>query len=266
MNWRRFLSYVLILLLVLLFMIILVLGVFGKKVSNTFNSISNSLPDSVPEETPSLQPETQSLQQQLQAIDQSLSQSMQSSIAYNAPSTMKLDETVTIELLINPSKSPAQLESQITESGSVVTAMIEITPLMRAELIAQDKEAFLIQPIHSDSEQLIGSTETTRWAWQITAKKSGDQKLTLVIYRLVKFEGKDYWREVQSYKADIVVKVSFGQRLGMIDWKWIVGIIITAILVPAFWRWIDSRKKQNDTVDSSKGKAKSGRKTGRKKT
>ena len=186
------------------------------------------------------------IQEQLAQIDQTLSQSMKSSFAYNSPSNMKLDDTATIELLLNPSVSSEQLGSQVTEPGTVSSGSINITPRMKAELIAQDPEAFSIRSIPENPVQLISGTETTRWHWLVTARKRGAQTLTLIIYRLVQYQGQDYWREVQTYKADIQVNVTLGQVLGSLDWKWIIGILVTAIAIPAFWRWFDLRKKQSE--------------------
>jgi hypothetical protein len=187
-----------------------------------------------------------STEEELRKIDQALSQSMLASLAFNAPQTMVLDDTATIELLLNPSASPTQLAGQVTAGGPVVTATIEITPRMQAELIPADPDAFLIRPIHKDAEQLIGSTHTTRWAWWVTARKSGPQKLMLVVYRLVRYGGKDEWLEVQSYNANIHVNVTWGQRLEALDWKWIGVTVVTALLIPAFWRWVDRRKSKED--------------------
>lgn len=262
---RRILKYALALLLVTAIISLALIRLLGPKIGNTFSTISSSLPDAVPPQTPIGETGGNSLKQQFEEIDNLLSQSMQSSIAYNAPSSMKLDDTVTLELLISPSESPTQVAGRITETGQVVTATIEITPRMRAELIAPNKDAFIIQSIHESSEQLISNSDPTRWAWLVTARQSGPQTLTLVIYRLVKFEGQDYWREVQAYQADVEVNVSFGQRLQRLDWKWIGGILLTAILIPALWRWIDSRNKQNEKMSSSTEKEKPRQKTSRKK-
>src|SRR5262245_46116225 len=60
-------------------------------------------------------------------IDQALKESFTGSVAYNTPNTMKLSETVTIELLLNPSIEPSALGTQITGGGQVVTASIQIT-------------------------------------------------------------------------------------------------------------------------------------------
>ena len=198
------------------------------------------------------------VQEQLAQIDQVLSQSMKSSFAYNSPSSMKLDETATIELLLNPSVTTEQLESQITESGTVNSGTLNISPRMKAQLIAQNPEAFSIRSIPEDPIQLISGTDTTRWEWLVTARKSGTQTLTLIIYRLVQYEGQDYWREVETYKADIIVNVTIAQLIGSLDWKWILGILLSAIAIPAFWRWADLRRKQKEEAAKPKNKKKKG--------
>ena len=187
---------------------------------------------------------TPSVADQLAQIDEILKQSISASIAYNKPQSMLLDETTTIELLLNPSLSPEALSTQVTASGEVASASVQITPRMKAVLLADDSQAFTIQPEHDNPEQLVSGTETTRWAWLVTAHKSGAQKLTMILYRLVQYQGEDYWREIKSYQAEIDVKVTVSQRLDALDWKWIVGVLITALLIPAFWRWMDYRKKK----------------------
>lgn len=185
-----------------------------------------------------------SLDEQMAQIDSILKQTIAASIAYNKPESMNLDQTTTIELLLNPSMSPEALGTQVTEPGQVSSASIQITPRMKAVLIANDETAFIIKPIHDDPEQLISETETTRWSWLVTAKKSGPQRLTLIVYRLVEFDGQNYWREVKTYKADIDIQVTLLQRIESLDWAWIVGIIVSAIAIPAFWRWYDNRNKK----------------------
>jgi len=181
--------------------------------------------------------------EQLEEVDDILGQSSNANIAYNAPDRMKLGETVTINLRLNPSKSTDELGQEITDSGTIVTGTIEVTPLMKAELMATNGGAFSIQSIHDSAEQVVSKKENTEWAWMVTAQEGGTQTLTLVIYRMIKYQGEEYWREVETYKEDITVEVSFGQKMKAIDWKWIVGILLTAVLIPFFWRWYDKRNK-----------------------
>ena len=132
--------------------------------------------------------------------------------------------------------TPAELQ--------VITASVEITDRMYAELTADDKDAFTILPIHSNPEQLISSEETTRWEWRLTAHTPGPHRLNLVIYRLVRYTGLEYWRPVQTYNAAIQVQMTLSQRLAVLDRKWIAGIVIAALLILAYWRWMNSRSKR----------------------
>ncbi len=214
--------------------------------------------------TQTVQPATLSPEEQLAQVDAELAKALKGHFTYAAPSVMKLGETFTIELLLNPSLSPEELATQIVESSGLVTStaepgvllsrsggevkvigsQAEITPLMKAILLAEDPQAFNIQPIHDDEVQMVGKNSTTAWRWLVTAQEGGIQKLVLVIYRQVKLEDQAYWRDVETYRAEIDVNVTFAQWLGSLDWKWIVGVLVTALLIPAFWRWIDRRKKQ----------------------
>jgi len=186
-----------------------------------------------------------SLDEQMSQIDAIMKRTLEASIAYNTPGSMILDQTATIELLLNPALSPEALSTQVTEAGQVTSTSVQTTPRMKAMLFAENETAFDIKPIHDNPEQLISATDTTRWAWLVTARKSGPQRLTLIIYRLIEYNGQDYWREIKTYKADIEIKVTMLQHVEALDWGWIIGILVSAIAIPAFWRWYDNRRKQN---------------------
>jgi hypothetical protein len=171
----------------------------------------------------------------MELIDAVLKASDSGSIAYNAPETVKMGETTKIQLLLSPTKSPEELQQQIVESGQVVSATIEITPLMKAVLRPADPEAFVIQDLHDTAIQLILAGEPTEWKWAVTAKKPGEQIIILSVHRLVKYDGQDYWRLVNTYESRIKVTVTLVQRLQAIDWKWVVGIFLTLLSIPAIW-------------------------------
>ena len=185
-------------------------------------------------------------------IDEGLKAALTGNIAYNAPRTMQLNETVTVRLLLSPTIEPAVLATQINEEGEVLTGTIQITPRMKVVLIPQEADAFFVLALHDNPEQMISSDETTEWSWDVTAKKGGTHRLTLVIHRLVTVDGANSWRLVESYRNDIEVGVSLAQRFQLLDWKWIVGILVTALLIPAFWRWFDQSKKQTDGTPKAK--------------
>lgn len=253
------------------FLIVVLIGVWVRvlvlqlepKIGNTFSTINGCIDLPCPLATATFMAQqmgSDGLAKQFQEIDKSLSQSIKSSIAYNAPQEMKLNETDTIELLLNPSVEPSTLATQLTEGGQVIKATIQVTPRMKAVLLPVPEGAFLIQPLHDNAEQLISTTESTKWSWDVTAKEGGTNTLTLVIYRLVTIDGSDNWRIVETYRSDIDVEITAAQRLLLVlDWKWLGGIIVTAILIPAFWRWVDQRKKQNEQTVMPKRQKKKAR-------
>ncbi len=202
-------------------------------------SAANPPPTSEPQPLP-----TVDLRTQLNQVDAALRRQMTGSIAYNKPESMNLDETAMIELLLNPAVPADELGTQVTEPGSVQTATVEITPQMKAVLISPLAEAFTIQPIQ-DEVQLISASETTRWSWSVTARESGTQKLLLVISRLVKFEGQDYWREVETYTANIKIDVPFARRISSLDWKWIVSVCLALASMPFIWNWVARRRRKS---------------------
>jgi len=213
---------------------------------------------------------TLTLQAVFDEIDQQFEGTMRSYIAFNKPEQMKLNETVSVELILNPSSLKPDLATQIVERGNMATSAaepgvlvmpggqkvnietgeIEITPRMKAVLRSQNPDTFVIVEMHDNPEQVISSVDTTVWRWSITAKQEGPQTLELIIYQLVKYEGKDNWHEVVAYKADIIVQVTLADRLKSWDWKWIA----TALLIPlvgAIWGWWRKRKNEREQPSHS---------------
>lgn len=178
-------------------------------------------------------PNSLSVEDQLTQVDSVLRKSAQASIAYNAPSEMRVEETVTVELLLNPNLSPADLKKEVSEPGTVRTSSVEITPLMKARLVPQDRSAFLIdaRPDEEHAIQVISPNETTKWSWNVTARKSGTQRMTISLSRLVKYDDQEYWREVGEYEAAIVVQVTPLSWFKTSGWKWVVVLLVLMAVI-----------------------------------
>ena len=187
-------------------------------------------------------------------IDNILQNAVMGHIAYNAPATMQLGQTVDIQLLLSPSASPDELKKQIIEAGKVTEAELQITPLMKATLISDDPQAFGVQAFQDAPEQVVVTDAPTEWRWSINAKKSGDQVLVLTLYRQIQYNGQAYWRMVDVYKNTIHITVNVKQELLQFDWKWLAGILLTAIFIPALWRYIDLRKKRKKATKGTNTK------------
>jgi hypothetical protein len=125
---------------------------------------------------------------------------------------------------------------------------------MKAELRAEDMQAFAIQAFHDLPEQVVLTDVPTEWRWSVTAKKAGDQVITLTLYRQIKYNDQLYWRMAGTYQNKVHISISPGQRLLKFDWKWLVGILLTAILIPALWRLIDRSRKKKKTAHRHKAR------------
>jgi hypothetical protein len=231
----------------------------------------------IPEQTPNA---TQTIQATFREIDYQLETVLRSNIAFNRLERMKQDDTVDVELLLSPSLMESELATQIVERRSLATStaepgvliapggqvvsvetgQVEITPLMKAVLISADPEAFVIVQIHDSAEQAISTTNATTWRWSVTAKKKGAQRMELVIYRLIKYDGKEYWREVETYKAEIAVEVTPLQQLQTWDWQWIASAVLIPLVI-ALWSWWRNRNKKPEPVpgDPLRGRMKRNR-------
>lgn len=178
-------------------------------------------------------------------IDEQLNQAMLASIAFNdAPSEMLVDQTIFLTLLLSPSLSPEELAQQIEQNtgGLITVDSILVTPFMRADLQSDNPDAFKIVAIPNAPEQLVSSLEPTRWGWGVTALKPGDYTLRLTLSRLVVFQGEETWRPVKAYAKDMHISITLQQRLARFDWKWLIGLLLTAV-IPLYWRWQDRKNK-----------------------
>jgi len=271
-DLKRFGSYALVLIITALF-VVGAIRFLGPKIGNTFSTISSCLDcpsqaisTSIVVPTFVSQLPLTGPDEPLKAIDEALKNSIGANIAYNAPAEMEVGETVTIELLLNPSLTEPELVKEVSEPGVIYSGNIEITPQMKAEIILPTKDALLVTPLHDNAIQFVSSVETTKWSWFVTAQKAGSQRLTIVVYRLVKVDGEESWREVETYKSNIDVKVTLASQIKSLDWKWIIGIIVTALLIPGFWRWADARRKKNEAEKTDTKKPSTSKSTRKKKS
>ena len=176
--------------------------------------------------------EALSLEQQLAEIGQRQRETLRASTAHNAPDEMQLNTETRIQLLLNHNLTAESLGQQITEPGTVVSnSNVEITPLMKAELISPEGDAFSIIPI-TQLVQPVGDTETTEWLWYVTAQKPGSQTLTIVLSRLLKYENGEHWLEVDIYETNVNVRATFLDQLILGGWKWIAGILLLLAAIP----------------------------------
>lgn len=161
-------------------------------------------------------------------------------IAFNAPRTINIEETVRVRALVSPDETAATLESRIDAPGDRIVAPLQTSKLMEARLTG---EGFRIVAV-SSARQAVGSGITT-WEWEVTPEKAGRRRLTLTVDAFVRMDGQSVPRTLRTFDHPIDVEVTATQRIGGWleehgKWAW------SALLVP-LWAWWSRRRKQGDS-------------------
>jgi hypothetical protein len=171
-----------------------------------------------------------------------ITEEMRANIAFNTPAIMHYDETSPIQLVLDPVRTLEEVKALVKEQGPVVGAEIDITPRMQASLKG---EGFNIVPI-SPEIQAVLTNKPSEWRWDVTptVKENTTLSLYLTINMIMKVEGAETSRMVQSFRREIRVSITPKGWLEIVldafggDWKWLLGTIFIPLLI---W-WFSQRK------------------------
>ncbi|MDX1616652.1 MAG: hypothetical protein R3300_20255, partial [Candidatus Promineifilaceae bacterium] len=167
-----------------------------------------------PTPAPTMTAAAATIEQTLAQIDAQLRAAAAGTLAYNAPSEMSLNQSEEITLLVSPTLSQAGLADALSdEPGATQTAAVQVTPRMRARLVGPGQGLMEIVDLHESNEQFISAAEPTEWRWQVTARQSGQHRLTLTVSRLVQVDQEESWRLLDTYRFPIDVRVTLGDRV-----------------------------------------------------
>ena len=160
-------------------------------------------------------------------IDNELRRLVPASIAFNAPTTMRLDHTAHIQLLLSPAVSIPHLKSRITAIGEREGATIRVSPLMEAQLTGLhfDIEA------NTPEQQPVSNVAPTEWSWDVEPTETGNQELHLTLTAILSVGGHKQPRTIRTFDKVLKIHVTWYDRIsGFVsdNWKW----LWTAIFVP----------------------------------
>jgi hypothetical protein len=173
----------------------------------------------------------------VELADQSVRQLDWGNIAFNAPASMTYAQPQTVELLLSPSLSIADLQAQLQQKVGAESARVQISNRMEAQLTGS---GFAIEA-HIRDPQWVTSQQT-RWTWKVTPTGHGPQTLHLTLSAYIDIAGRDAPLVVRTFDREIQVNITIAQRAsGFIqkNWQWLWA----AILVPiAGYLWKRRRK------------------------
>lgn len=174
-------------------------------------------------------------------VDRILEKLVTSTIAFNAPEHMNIEDESDIQLLLGLNVTADSLVKMIEEEGVIERGTIKISNIMGARLVGGN---FLIEAI-TPEQQLISPREVTEWKWFITPKKEGKNSLHLTITAIINFNGEEKQRAIRTFEKTILVNVTPRQKIADFvnhNGQWLWAVLVAPILAII---WKKLKKKRN---------------------
>jgi hypothetical protein len=146
---------------------------------------------------------------------------------------MGYGETKQVNLVLSKTKSIAELEQTLKESGIVRGHTIKVTDIMEAHLSGNEFEILLVTP----EVQAISGRETTEWKWDIKPKDFGRLPLHLSVNAKILLDGQERTRTIRTFDETVYVQVSWPRSAIIFvrnNWQWLWTFVVIPIGV---WIW-----------------------------
>jgi hypothetical protein len=173
------------------------------------------------------------------AIDKLLESMSNGNIAFNAPQSMILEDTDTIQLKLGLNAKISDLKRLIESEGAKEGFKIKVAERMEARLSGQNFAITAITP----EVQAISRNEITSWSWEVKPKTKGKQYLHLTLTALISISGNSTPRTLRTFSKAVNVDVTQSQQLESFvsqNWQWLWATLLVPI---AGWVWKSKTNK-----------------------
>lgn len=177
----------------------------------------------------------------LDEIDRKLASLPLGNIAFNAPETIPLGDSATIELLVSLREAEEELREAVSAAGPVETARVRVSPYMEASLSGL---GFSIESA-TPARQMLSKSQRTKWQWQIETTKADALELTLTLSALFTVGGQERTRAIRTFEKTILVDVPITHRVAQFvsNNTELLGTLLVIPIVGALYRRF-RRKRQ----------------------
>ena len=169
-------------------------------------------------------------------------------ILYNPPAQMTLNKTERVEVRIGWGSVSNE---ELIGTGEIKIEKIPVSTYMTVKLCCGEPgkgHSFDIVPLNTDPKQIIDKTGYTQWAFDITPRNKGQQKLNLSVSAHYTYpNGEVRTKDTPVITRVITVKVNAASETKswfIQNWKWIGGFIIIPILLAYIVSGLNRRKKR----------------------
>lgn len=164
-------------------------------------------------------------------------------INYVMKDTMVVNKSSIVNMTISESVDRETIIKNIDSftNENTHTSIIRISPIMRAKLIDPNGENFRIIPI-TPEEQIVENDQITKWEWDVTPLKEGNNKLKLTVDIIYEENSKN----VEVYEDFIYVysdKTWWDDFVDFIssNWEWFLSTLIIPLFI-----WVYNKRKEKN--------------------
>lgn len=172
------------------------------------------------------------------SLDQILEEMEIGAIAFNAPSTININDSHQIQLILSLSEPLEQLQERLHSGGQSIGANIKVSNRMEARLTGTMFNISAVTP----EIQAISKSLPTEWRWEVSPLKEGSYNLHLTLTALLEVDGRETPRTIRTFDQIISVEVTASQRIkGFINdnWRWFWAVILVPLV-----GWVLSKLKK----------------------
>lgn len=171
--------------------------------------------------------------------DEILKQLKTASMVFIVPDHANIKDTITVQLLIDPSKSLDEIVESVTVNGVKTTKRIQISKIVEATLTAPDFKIDAVTP----EQQAITSTQPTEWLWKLTPESAGSHEVSLSVVAIVDVGDKSAMHHIKTYEQNVIVDIKATQMISSWVEKYWQWLFSTLIIPLAVWFYKNKFKK-----------------------
>jgi len=169
----------------------------------------------------------------LLAINEAIKKLDFGDITFDAPSSIQVNESQTIALILPVGKTIDELNRMIKKDADKIGVEIQVIGRMEARLSGRNFSISTITP----EKQTLSQGAETEWKWAVTPTKSGPQKLHATLSALINIGGKSTLKEIRTFDQKVEISAGFaGQAKDYFlnNWQWVWAIAFFSGI--AWWR------------------------------
>lgn len=187
-----------------------------------------------------------------QTIDKIIENLENANIAFNAPESLKVDESWSILLLVSTGQTTDSLRAELTsilndktKVGVVIVEEVKVSEEIEASLTGF---GFTLKPV-TQIRQLVKEKGYTRWEWIIKGEVTGRQVLYLTINAIIDYKGIQKTQTIQTFRKEIFIYIKSSTAFISFLSKnisWIAGICgsIFSLLLGYYLSHLGDRRKK----------------------